>query len=94
MTDATFLPPAPLVHADEKEHRRRIAARANQGLPQGGGGQMQAPLRLMSYTVTTLPAAELWADSIVIISNEAGGKVPAFSDGTNWRRVTDRAVAS
>lgn len=33
-------------------------------------------------------------DGMVIVSNETGGRVPAFSDGTNWRRVTDRAVVS
>ena len=27
-------------------------------------------------------------------TNESGGAVPVFSDGTNWRRVTDRAIAS
>lgn len=28
------------------------------------------------------------------ISDETGGAVPAFNDGTNWRRATDRAVIS
>jgi len=27
-------------------------------------------------------------------TNESGGAVPVFSDGSQWRRVTDRAVAS
>tara|TARA_R110002153_G_scaffold274298_2_gene448194 strand:+ start:13298 stop:13558 length:261 start_codon:yes stop_codon:yes gene_type:complete len=31
---------------------------------------------------------------LVYISDEVGGAVPAFADGTNWRRVTDRAVVS
>jgi hypothetical protein len=31
---------------------------------------------------------------MVYCSNESGGAVPAFSDGTNWRRVTDRAIVS
>lgn len=31
---------------------------------------------------------------IVYVSNEAGGKTLAFHDGTNWRRVQDRAVVS
>jgi hypothetical protein len=26
------------------------------------------------------------------VSNETGGAVLAFSDGTNWRRVTDRNI--
>jgi hypothetical protein len=31
---------------------------------------------------------------MAFVSNESGGPVPAFSDGTAWRRVTDRAVVS
>jgi len=31
---------------------------------------------------------------IIFVTNEAGGAVPAFSDGTNFRRVTDRAIVS
>lgn len=27
-------------------------------------------------------------------TNESGGAIPVFSDGTNWRRVSDRAVAT
>ena len=33
-------------------------------------------------------------DGLVMVSDEVGGKVPAFSDGTDWRRVTDRAIIS
>lgn len=40
------------------------------------------------FTATANPSA------IVVCSDEAGGAVLAFSDGTNWRRVTDRAVIS
>lgn len=51
-------------------------------------------LKLPSYTVATVPTASSWANSLIYVSNETGGAVPAFSDGTNWRRVTDRAVVS
>jgi hypothetical protein len=30
----------------------------------------------------------------VHVTDDAGGSVLAFSDGANWRRVTDRAVVS
>jgi hypothetical protein len=50
-------------------------------------------LVLPSYTVATLPSAGVSAQ-VVYISNESGGAVLAFSDGTNWRRVTDRAIVS
>ena len=48
---------------------------------------------LPSYTTTTLPSASI-AGAMIYVTNETGGAVPAFSDGTNWRRVTDRAIVS
>lgn len=52
-----------------------------------------AAQRVNSYTVAGLPSASV-AGQVVFVSNESGGAVLAFSDGTNWRRVTDRAVVS
>lgn len=49
---------------------------------------------LSSYTVATLPSASVNARLMIYVSDETGGAVPAFSDGTNWRRVTDRAIVS
>jgi len=48
---------------------------------------------LPSYTVSTLPAA-VPAGAMIYVTNESGGAVPAFADGTNWRRVTDRAIVT
>lgn len=48
---------------------------------------------ILTYTVATLPSANP-AGRVIYISDEIGGAVLAFSDGTNWRRVTDRAIAS
>lgn len=53
-----------------------------------------APVRLQEFTVATLPAAASHRAGLVYVSNESGGAVPAYSDGTNWRRVTDRAIVS
>lgn len=53
------------------------------------GLQVQLPI----YTVATLPAATT-AGGMVFVSNETGGPVPAFSDGMDWRRMTDRNVVS
>ncbi|MBN9078508.1 MAG: hypothetical protein BGN87_00095 [Rhizobiales bacterium 65-79] len=48
-----------------------------------------------SYTVATVPsAATSGAGSIIFVADEGGGAVLAFSDGTDWRRITDRAVIS
>jgi hypothetical protein len=48
---------------------------------------------LPSYTVSTLPSAAV-AGAMIYVTNETGGPVPAFADGTNWRRVTDRAIVT
>jgi len=48
---------------------------------------------LPSYTVATLPSAAT-AGAMLFVTDETGGSVPAFSDGTNWRRVTDRSIVS
>ena len=50
--------------------------------------------QLEVVTVTTLPAASDNEGRMVYVSDETGGAVPAFSDGTDWRRVTDRNVVS
>lgn len=58
-----------------------------------GGLSATTRIDFPAYTVGTLPAVGS-AGGQIYVSNEAGGAVPAFSDGTNWRRVTDRAVVS
>lgn len=55
---------------------------------------VNGPARVKSYTVAGVPSASAGAGQIIHVSNEAGGAVLAFSDGANWRRVTDRAVIS
>lgn len=62
------------------------------------------PPMLPSYTVAQvaqLDVSEFYSSAssnayskIIFVTNEAGGAVPAFCDGTNFRRVTDRAVVS
>ena len=50
-------------------------------------------VQLTVYTVATLPTAANQG-GMIFVSDEAGGAVPAFSDGANWRRTTDRVVVS
>ncbi|NIP26040.1 MAG: hypothetical protein GWN94_24885 [Phycisphaerae bacterium] len=52
------------------------------------------PLFLKSYTVATVPTASSHTGAMIYVSDETGGAVPAFSDGTNWRRCTDRTIIS
>lgn len=52
-------------------------------------------IRTKSYTVATVPSASTaGAGAQIYVSNESGGATVAFSDGTNWRRVADRAIIS
>ena len=53
-----------------------------------------APNPFSSYTVATVPDATGHAGKTIFVSDESGGAVLAFSDGTDWLRVTDRAVIS
>jgi hypothetical protein len=50
-----------------------------------------SPVR--AYTVDTLPSPTE-TKRIIYVIDETGGAVLAFNDGTDWRRVTDRAVVS
>ena len=60
------------------------------GVVESSGGPVEFP----RYTVSGVPDASAYIGHMVYVSNETGGPVMAFSDGTNWRRVTDRAVIS
>jgi hypothetical protein len=60
-----------------------------------GHSRFEGIVQPKSYTVAGLPAAATaGAGAIAYVSNESGGAVLAFSDGSAWRRVTDRAVVS
>ncbi len=52
----------------------------------------KSPLPIASYNVASLPPIS--TAEIIFVSDESGGAVLAFSDGTNWRRVTDRAIVT
>ena len=48
-------------------------------------------LVLPSFTVSTLPSATIPAQ-MIYVSDATGGSITAFSDGTNWRRTSDRSI--
>jgi len=51
--------------------------------------------RAESYVVSNTPsAAARGAGAMIYVTDETDGPVLAVSDGTNWRRVTDRAIIS
>lgn len=56
---------------------------------------MGGPMRVGSFVKASLPSASsAGAGALVFVPDASGGAVIAFSDGTDWRRVTDRAVVS
>jgi hypothetical protein len=63
------------------------------------GGSMQVSLLYPpikpSYTKAGLPnPTTCGRGAEAYCTDESGGEVPVFSDNTNWRRVTDRAIVS
>ena len=49
--------------------------------------------QLPNYTVASLPSG-VSAGDLALCVDETGGATVVFNDGTNWRRMADRAVAS
>ena len=62
----------------------------------------EGPLLIQGYVVASLPDATINGNlgstdpfsSLIFVSDETGGATLAFSDGTNWRRVQDRAIVA
>jgi hypothetical protein len=57
-----------------------------------GGGRNNI-VYVPTFAKAALPSA-IEPAGIIYVSDEAGGATIAFSDGTSWRRVSDRAVVS
>jgi len=74
-------------YSDSTIANRQIVTIANDGFYVDNG-----ILKLPTYTVATLPTAV--AQGVIYVSDETGGATMAFSDGTSWYRVQDRAVVS
>jgi hypothetical protein len=49
--------------------------------------------KLPEFTVGTLPTATP-AGLMIYVSDASGGSIPAFSDGSNWRRVDTRNIVT
>lgn len=55
---------------------------------------IEAARQIPQFTVATVPSAARFPYRWIHVTDEAGGSVPAFSDGADWRRCTDRAIIS
>lgn len=76
------------------EGEGKILADTVNALVDRTGGPMFACVRLPPYAKAALPSASGYPYALIFVTDDAGGSVPAFSDGANWRRVTDRNVIS
>ncbi|PLW76793.1 DUF2793 domain-containing protein [Cohaesibacter celericrescens] len=76
------------VSADGSIWNQAMTIDRNSGMVEFG-----AAMKLKQYSVAGLPdAAVAGSSAMIYVYDETGGAVPAFSDGGNWRRITDRAV--
>lgn len=74
----------------------RLRVAHDGALQMGGANTVISPSRhhrLRAYGRTSLPSAATPGE-MIFVSDATGGAVPAFSDGANWRRMTDRTVVS
>lgn len=51
-------------------------------------------VQFKEYTVATVPDPTLYSGGQIMVTDEVGGYTPAFSDGTNWRRMRDSVIVS
>ena len=60
-----------------------------------GALEPKNPIKLPNYAVADLPNATTYgAGSMIFVTDDASGAVTAFSDGSDWRRTTDRQIVS
>ena len=52
----------------------------------------RAPVALPSFAKANMPNPALYPAHWIFVTDDVGGSTPAFSDGTNFRRVSDRAI--
>lgn len=70
------------------------ATRLNVAEMGDGSEAASGPVILKTYVKAALPSAVKYVNGMIVVSDDVGGLTPAFSDGTNWRRVADRNVIS
>jgi len=72
---------------------RQLLRTVNEIITRVGGAKWTA-IPLPVYTVSTLPTSGIDGPSLAYCSNESGGATVVFWDGSNWRRVQDRNIAT
>jgi hypothetical protein len=52
------------------------------------------PVVLAKFPKADLPLASRWTGSWIYVTDDVGGAVPAYSNGTNWLRADTSVVIS
>lgn len=50
------------------------------------------PVVLADFSKTNLPDPARWVRGWIFVSDATGGAVPAYSDGTDWRRPNSTVI--
>lgn len=58
------------------------------------GDAMTGPLIMPAYLKAALPSASSFARSMIYVGDLTGGAEFCYSDGSNWRRISDRSLAN
>lgn len=73
---------------------QKLVRALNAILDRVGGSDGSKGLALKRYTVAQIGELSPQEGRLFYCTNDAGGEVPSFADGSGVRRVTDRAVVS
>lgn len=79
------------VPADAPQWAQRLADDVTRELRARARG---FPVVLARFPKADLPDPASWSGAWIYVADEVGGAVPAYSDGTAWKRCTDGAVVS
>lgn len=60
----------------------------------GGSSSLYGPVRIGSYTLSTLPSAAAYAGYNIVVSNANGGAKTCYSDGTDWKILNTTTTVS
>ena len=73
-----------IVQQDAPGWAHRLAADIDRQLARLTG--YRAPVRLTAFPKTDLPSAADYTGCMIYVPDATGGPVPAYSDGSAWRR--------
>lgn len=58
------------------------------------GGEMTGPLKLMTYTLASLPSVTTYNRYLIIVTDASAGPALCISNGTNWIDIRTNATVA